>query len=350
MQPALIDVYQAQAQAMLAPEIWQYLQSGAGLGKNLTANLEAWQAVKLMPRPLQSLANANTNCTMFGETWAHPFLLAPIAYQKLFHPQAESGVAMAANAQQGQMLVSSLASQPLQSIIEAAQQPLWFQLYWQGDRETTLRLVKRALFCGYRAVVFTVDAPVKQALMTLPQEIQAVNLERPLKPNLIAEGQSEVFDGWMAQAPTWQDVEWLRQQIKEPLLLKGILHPDDAREAVRLGCDGIIVSNHGGRVLDTTPTVTEMLPKIVAAVDGKCKIIADSGIRSGQDAFKALALGADAVCIGRPYLYGLTAEGAMGVAKVIRVMRDELEITMALTGVNHLTAIKNVQLYSGTQP
>lgn len=345
MQQHLLGAYQQEAEKVLKPEIWQYLSSGSGQQKNLSANPEAWQALKLMPRPLQALANANTNCSMYGETWAHPFLLAPIAYQKLFHPQAESGVAMAANAQQGQMLVSSLASQPLENIVEAAQQPLWFQLYWQGDRETTLRLVKRALFCGYSAVVFTVDAPVKQALMTLPEEIQAVNLERPLKPNPIAAGQSEVFDGWMVQAPTWEDVDWLRQQIKVPLLLKGILHPDDALKAVRLGCDGIIVSNHGGRVLDNTPTVTEMLPQIAEVVNGKCKMIADSGIRSGQDAFKALALGADAVCIGRPYIWGLAAEGAMGVAKVIRVMRDELEITMALTGVSNLPAIKNVQLY-----
>lgn len=345
MQQHLLTSYQQQAESSLAPEIWQYLSVGSGQGKNLTDNVSAWQTLKLMPRPLQSLASANTNCTMFGETWAHPFLLAPIAYQKLFHVQAEGGVAMAANAQQGQMLVSSLASQPLEIIIQAAQQPLWFQLYWQGNREATLRLVKRALFCGYRAVVFTVDAPVKQALMALPENIQAVNLEKPLKPNPIAAGQSEVFDGWMAQAPTWDDVDWLRQQIKVPLLLKGILHPDDAREAVRLGCDGIIVSNHGGRVLDTTPTVPEVLPAIVKIVGTQTKIIVDSGIRSGQDAFKALALGADAVCIGRPYVWGLVAEGAIGVAKVIRVMRDELEITMALTGVRNLPDIKNIQLY-----
>lgn len=345
MQQHLLEIYQQEAEKILKPEIWRYLSSGSGQGKNLTDNIAAWQALKLMPRPLQSLAAANTNCTLFGETWSHPFLLAPVAYQKLFHVQAEGGVAMAANAQQGQMLVSSLASQPLENIIEAAQQPLWFQLYWQGDRDTTLRLVKRALFCGYRAVVFTVDAPVKQALMTLPENIQAVNLEKPLKPKAITAGQSEVFDGWMTQAPTWEDVDWLRQQISAPFLLKGILHPKDAIEAVRLGCDGIIVSNHGGRVLDTTPTVPEVLPAIVKAVGTQTKIIVDSGIRSGQDAFKALALGADAVCIGRPYIWGLAAEGAIGVAKVVRVMRDELEITMALTGVSNLPDIKNIQLY-----
>lgn len=345
MQQHLLDTYRRQAESTLAPEIWQYLSAGSEQEKNLTDNTSAWQQLKLMPRPLQTLASASTHCTIFGETWAHPFLLAPIAYQKLFHMQAEGGVAMAANAQQGQMLVSSLASQPLESIIEAAQQPLWFQLYWQGDRDATLRLVKRALFCGYSAVVFTVDAPVKQALMTLPENIQAVNLDKPLMPNPIAEGQSEVFDGWMAQAPTWQDVDWLRQQIKVPLILKGILHPDDALEAVRLGCDGIIVSNHGGRVLDTTPTVAQMLPHIAKVVGIQTKIIVDSGIRSGQDAFKALALGADAVCIGRPYVWGLAAEGAIGVAKVIRVMRDELEIIMALTGVRNLPEIKNIQLY-----
>jgi 4-hydroxymandelate oxidase len=341
----LLSHYGQQAQAKLPAAIWHYLQSDAGAGHQLHANEMAWQAQKLMPRPLQKLHNASTACEMFGERWAHPILLAPVAYQKLFHEDGEIGTAVACNAQQGQMMVSSLASQTIEHIIQQAQQPLWFQLYWQGDRARTLALLQKALVSGASAIVFTVDAPVKQSLMDLPEGVSAVNLAQALAPRPIGSGQSNVFDGWMSQAPTWEDVQWLRQQVTVPLLLKGLMHVDDARRAVDVGCEGIVVSNHGGRVLDNTPTVTAVLPQIVSAVGGQCKILVDSGIRSGQDTFKALAMGADAVCIGRPYIWGLATEGAMGVAKVIRWMRDELEMTMALTGVSSLEDIRQLALY-----
>jgi 4-hydroxymandelate oxidase len=342
--PHVLQHFAQQAQDKLADTVWHYLQSDAGFGQQLLANEQGWHAKKLLPRPLQPLHEPNTICQMFDETWLHPILLAPVAYQTLFHEDGEIGTAVACNAQGGQMMVSSLASQPLENIMAQAQQPLWFQLYWQGDRERTHTLLQKALMAGYSAVVFTVDAPVKQAVMDLPPHVSAVNLEQPLAPKPLLQGQSQVFDGWMQQAPTWDDVQWLRQQISKPLLLKGIMHVEDARRAVAIGCEGIIVSNHGGRVLDGTPTVTEVLPLIAAAVGGQCKLIADSGIRSGQDAFKAIALGADAVCIGRPYVWGLAIEGALGVAKVLRWMRDELEMTMALTGVSNLQEIKHVNL------
>jgi 4-hydroxymandelate oxidase len=341
----LLSHYAQQAQAKLPAAIWHYLQSDAGNGYQLNTNEVAWQARKLVPRPLRALQNANTVCEMFGERWAHPLLLAPVAYQKLFHSDGEIGAAIACNAQQGQMMVSSLASLPVEVIIQQAQQPLWFQLYWQGDRDRTLLLLQKVIASGASAIVFTVDAPVKQSLMDLPEGISAVNLVQALAPRPIAAGQSNVFDGWMSQAPTWEDVEWLRKQLTVPLLVKGLMHVDDARRAVDLGCDGIVVSNHGGRVLDNTPTVAAMLPEVVSEVGGQCKILVDSGIRSGQDVFKALAMGADAVCIGRPYVWGLATEGAMGVAKVIRWIRDELEMTMALTGVSNLSDIRQVDLY-----
>lgn len=340
----LLQYYAQQAQSKLSDTVWHYLQSDAGFGRQLIANEQGWQTPKLLPRPLSQLTHPTTACRMFGEEWAHPMMLAPVAYQTLFHADGEIGSAVACNAQQGQMMVSSLASQPLNDIRTQAQQALWFQLYWQGDRARTLTLLQKALAAGYCAVVFTVDAPVKQAVMDLPETVSAVNLQQPLAPNALQPGQSQVFDGWMVQAPTWDDVRWLRQQVSVPLLIKGIMHTDDAKRAVDMGCDGIVISNHGGRVLEGTPTVAEVLPMIAAAVGGQCKLIADSGIRSGQDVFKALALGADAVCIGRPYIWGLSTEGALGVAKVIRWLRDELEMTMALTGVSNLQEIKHVNL------
>lgn len=332
--------YVAYAQPRLTSEVWRYLEDGAGKGLTLQANTRAFDEVKLMPRPLSKVKGGNTRLSLFGQTFDHPFILAPIAYQRLFHPDGEQAGAMAANAQSGQMIVSSLASQTLEEVIEAAGQPLWFQLYWQGDRARTLRLLNRALTAGYNAVMVTVDAPVKQAVMRLPAHVKAINLEAALQPLALNANQSMVFDGWMAHAPTWEDLAWLRDQIKVPLLVKGILHPDDATQVLRIGCEGVIVSNHGGRVLDTTPTSLQMLPEVINALSTKAMVLFDSGIRSGQDAYKALALGADAVLIGRPYIWGLASAGAIGVAHVLRLMRDELELTMALSGVGCLDAIK----------
>jgi 4-hydroxymandelate oxidase len=329
------------AQVRVTENVWTYLQGAAGKALTLEANRIAFNAIDLTPRPLAKLNNPNTQLILFNQTYAHPLFLAPIAYQRLFHQDGELATAMASNAQAGQMLVSSLASQTLENIIEAAQQPLWFQLYWQGNRERTLRLVNRALSAGYAAVMFTVDAPVKQAVIDLPESIRAVNQESPLQPSVLSPKQSMVFDGWMTQAPTWEDLTWLRDQVKVPLIVKGILHADDALQVEAIGCEGLVVSNHGGRVMDGTPTSLARLPVIKKVLSNKTKIFFDSGIRTGQDAYKALALGADMVMIGRPYVWGLATAGAIGVAQVIRIMRDELEMTMALTGVSDLALIEH---------
>jgi len=337
--------YLSHAQPRLSPEILHYLEGGSGKGISLKANLDAFDHVQLMSRPLADVRGGHTRLSLFGQNFEHPLLLAPIAYQRLFHDHGEKVSAMAANAQAGQMVVSSLASQSLEEIIEAAGQPLWFQLYWQGDRPRTLRLLNRALSAGYNAVMFTVDAPVKQAVMALPDGVRAVNLESPLSQPPVQGHQSLVFDGWMTQAPSWDDVAWLRDQIKVPLLVKGVLHTEDVASVLRLGCDGLVVSNHGGRVLDGVPSSLAVLPEIANMVAGKACLLFDSGIRRGQDAFKALALGADAVMIGRPYIWGLSVAGALGVAHVIRLMRDELEMTMALAGAATLSDIKVNHLY-----
>jgi 4-hydroxymandelate oxidase len=333
--------YLPHAEGRLSKEVWQYLQSGTGQGFTSAKNRKVFEDISLMPRPLSDVGGGNTHVELFGQSFDHPVILAPLAYQRLFYPDGEIAAALACVAQGGQMVVSSLASQTLETIIEAAEQALWFQLYWQADRETTLRLVKRAITAGYSAIMFTVDAPVKQAAIALPKDISAVNLEAPIALTQEGTGESVVFDGWMQQAPGWDDLMWLRDQITVPLIIKGILHPDDAERAVSLGCDGVVVSNHGGRVLDGVPGSLQMLPEITRAVSGKAKILFDSGVRNGQDVFKALALGADAVMVGRPYIWGLSTCGALGVAHVIRLMRDELEMTMALSGAKNLQALKS---------
>jgi 4-hydroxymandelate oxidase len=322
------------AEARLAEPIRHYLQDGDD-----GDNERALAAIRLLPRPLRDVRGGHTRLTLCGQSLDHPILLAPVAYQRLFHAEGETASAMAAAAQGGQCLISGLASQSFTAICQAGKSNSghgpWFQLYWQGERPRTLRLLQRAVAAGCSAVVLTVDAPVKVATLPLPDEISAVNLE-PFAPPAPATGGSAVFDGWMAQAPTWDDLAWLRLQTSLPLLIKGILHSDDAARAIDAGCDGIVVSNHGGRVINGTSASIDALPHIVRRVAGRVPVLFDSGIRHGRDVFVALARGATAVLIGRPYIWGLTANGAMGVAHVIRLLRDELEMTMALTGCAHL--------------
>lgn len=323
--------YRPLAAARLDAAVREYLEAGCGAERTLAGNADAFARWQLLSRPLADVRGGHTRCTLFGRELEHPFLLAPVAYQRLFHPDGELASAAAADAQGGLFVASSLASRPFAEIAAASGRALWFQLYWQGDRPRTLRLLRRAQAAGCTAVMFTVDAPVKLATLQLAGEVAAVNLEAPLAPLPLSPGASAVFAGWMTQAPSWDDLAWLREQVDAPLLLKGVLHPADAQRALALGCDGLVVSNHGGRVLDGMPPALDVLPEIVAAAGGR-PVLFDSGIRTGSDAFKALALGAAAVLVGRPYIWGLAAAGAMGVAHVLRLMRDELEMTMALTG------------------
>jgi 4-hydroxymandelate oxidase len=347
--PAAIETagdYEAHAAARLDPVAWRYLQDGSGKGLTLAANRRAFEAASLLPRPLVDVRGGHTRLNLFGQTLAHPIMLAPIAYQRLFHADGECASAMAAAAQGGAFWVSSLASQTLESIADASRQTggaPWFQLYWQGERASTLRLARRAEAAGYPVLMLTVDAPVKLATLQLPGSVQAVNLERPLTADPPPPNGSPVFDGWMARAPTWDDLDWLRDQLRQPLILKGILHPDDAEHAIRLGCDGLVVSNHGGRVLDGAPASLDALPAILARVAGRVPVLLDSGIRDGRDVFKALSLGASAVLLGRPYIWGLASAGALGVAHVIRLLRDELEMSMALCGGKTLACLNMSQ-------
>lgn len=340
------------AQARLAPELWAYLAQG-----DSGRNQQALERICIMPRPLRHLQSGHTGLTLFGQRFDHPFLLAPIAYQRLFHNDGEIGTALAAGAQGAGLVVSSLASQTLEDIALAMRQSggrhsggtsPWFQLYWQGNRERTLTLLHRAEQAGYAAMMFTVDAPVKVVSLHLPDGVRAVNLPASRGTNDGHETKSEqllrgssVFQTWMSQAPTWEDVAWLREQTELPLLIKGLLHPRDAEQAVSSGCDGILVSNHGERVLHGAPTSLASLPAIVKTVNGRVPILFDSGIRSGRDAFVALAFGATAVMVGRPYVAGLVCGGALGVAHVIRLLRDELELTMALAGCAELRDINH---------
>lgn len=330
LHPSPLADLERRARALVPAEVWRYLQQGSGRGLTLARNREAFGRQVLMPRPLADMRHGSTTVELFGRTLPHPLMLAPVAYQRLFHADGEIGTAMAAQAQDTLMVVSSLSSQPLEQIAATGVR-WWFQLYWQGTRDRTLRLLRRAELAGAQAIVFTVDAPVKSASLELPAGIEAVNLEPT--PAEVGAG---VFTGWMQQAPRWDDLDWLRGQTPLPLCVKGLLHVDDALRAARLGADAIGVSNHGGRVLDGTPAALDVLPAMVQALGPATPILFDSGIRSGHDALVALQRGARAVMVGRPAIWGLAAEGALGVARVLRILRDELEMAMALCGQSDL--------------
>lgn len=342
--------YEQRAIGHMDAAAWAYLQGGAADERTIQANLNAWATCNLQPRVLADMRGGHTRCTLFGETLAHPIILAPVASQRLFHSEGELATTLAASVMQGVAVVSTQASHRLEDIAHhnqsLGQGLLWFQLYWQGSRDATLALLKRAETADYRALVLTVDAPVsgarnreQRAGFNLPANMANLNVP-PTPLPLVPEDGSVVFDSLMTVAPTWDDVAWLVKQTSLPIVFKGILHPADAIRAIDVGASGIVVSNHGGRVLDSVTATFHALPEVAKAVNGAVPVLVDGGIRRGTDIIKARALGATAVMIGRPYIHALSVAGALGVAHLIRLLREELEIAMALTGCKTLEDIQ----------
>jgi len=354
--------FEAPAQARVDAAAWAYLNGGAADEITLRANRAAWDAIRLQPRVLRDLSNGHTRTTLLGRELRHPILLAPIAYQRLFHPDGELAIAHAAAAQGAGLVLSAQASAAMETVAapmraDSGAGPLWFQLYWRDDRDFMRALLRRIEAAGFEALVLTVDAPVHGARdrerrigFKLPDDIRAVNLGGVKKPLDLQPGQSALFDGLMPRAATWCEVDWLRAETELPLLLKGVTHADDAREAVARGVAGLVISNHGGRALDTLPPTAELLPPIRAAVGPTLPLLVDGGIRRGTDVLKAIALGANAVLLGRPYAHALAASGALGVAHALRLLRDEFEIAMALTGCKTLADAGPALLWPGNFP
>ena len=341
--------HELHAQKLLNANAWAYFSGAAADELTLAANRRSWDALTLWPRVLRKLSGGHTRSTLLGQPLASPILVAPTAYQCLAHPDGELATAYAAAALGCGLVLSTQASLPLESVAQAAlstpgRGPLWFQLYLQHDKGFTRELIARVEAAGYEALVLTIDAPTngardreRRAQFQLPAGIGAVNLQGqpPLPQAQLLPGQSALFDAMLHHAPSWDDIAWLKAQTRLPVVLKGILHPADAVQAAQLGADALIVSNHGGRTLDTAPATAIALPKVIQALRNQhlqLPVLVDGGLRRGTDVLKALALGADAVLIGRPVLWGLANAGAAGVAHVLRLLRDELEIAMALTG------------------
>jgi 4-hydroxymandelate oxidase len=325
-----IHDYEALAEKRVAHGAWERIQGGAADEHTLRWNVEAYQRIRLRPRVLVDVSKLDTRVRLFGQDLAYPIILAPTGGQKLIHPEGELAVTRGAADVGAISVISSSASMRVEDIAKQAKGPVWFQLYVQPDRGFTRDLVQRAEASGCRALEVTVDSPTHGA-RNREFRAQASMPVREL-PNLPGKN-------YLDPTLTWKDIEWLRGFTRTPVLLKGILNPDDADIAARSGVAGIIVSNHGARNLDTAPATIDALPAVVERIAGRMPVLVDGGIRRGTDVLKALALGATAVQIGRPYLYGLGVAGADGVKRVVEILRSEFEMAMMLTGRPTLKSI-----------
>ncbi|MFC7479067.1 alpha-hydroxy acid oxidase [Luedemannella flava] len=344
------------AAAALPVDIWDFVAGGSGAELTLAANRDALNRVQLVPRLLRDVSRCTTDTVLLGQPARAPMAIAPIAYQRLVHPDGELAAARAARDAGVPFIASTLSSVSIEELA-AVGGNLWFQLYWLRDTGHTMDLVRRAEEAGCTGIVLTVDVPwmgrrlrdVRNAF-GLPEDVRAANFgelstahQRRSSQSAVAVHTSEAF----SSAVTWASVDLLRARTALPLALKGILAPEDARQAVGAGVDAIVVSNHGGRQLDGAIPSIDALPAVVAAVDGAVEVLMDSGIRTGTDILKALALGASGVLIGRPLMWGLAMGGQAGAEQVLRLLAEELRDALGLAGCDSVAAAPSV---NGARP
>jgi 4-hydroxymandelate oxidase len=344
MQPINLDDYERQAHERLPQMVFDYYFGGAGDEHSVRENRLAWQHLRLRPRVLVDVGSRDLSTTVLGQPLTFPVMTAPCAFNALAHPDGELAVARAATAAGIIQVVSTAGTYSLEEIAAAAPTGArWFQLYCYRDRSVTAGLVERAVTAGYRALCLTVDAPLvgrrdrdTRNCFGLPPGMTWKNLEQVGLDQMEAGDQgsalvqyiSEIWDPRL----TWEAIEWLRDLSPLPLVVKGILTAEDARRAVDHGAAAIVVSNHGGRQLDGTLTTVEALEEIADEVGSEVELLVDGGIRRGGDILRALALGARAVLIGRPYLWALATGGQSAVEHMLSILRDELDLDMALSG------------------
>ena len=342
--------FEAEAKQRIAEPGWGYYASGADDQITLRENRAAFARIALHYRVLVDVRRCDTAAQVLGAQLRAPVIVAPTAFQRLAHPDGELATVRAAGAAGSVMILSSLSTVAVDEVVAAATGPVWFQLYVYRDRAITAALVAQAEAAGCEAIVLTVDAPrlgrrerdVRNRFH-LPPGVSARNLlpagygaiDRPDQGS----GLAVHFGDLIEPGLTWDDLAWLRGLSSLPLVIKGIVRADDAARAVEHGVDAIVVSNHGGRQLDTAVATLDALEPIVAAVDGRLPILIDGGVRRGTDVVKALALGARAVCVGRPVLWGLAVDGEAGAFHVLELLREELELAMALSGARSVAEL-----------
>nr|WP_304219476.1 alpha-hydroxy acid oxidase [Fredinandcohnia onubensis] len=357
--PVSYEELEQEAKKKMSVGGFGYVRSGAGGEVTLRENQESFAKYSIVPRVLRDVSNIDTSITLFGKTYPHPFLLAPVGMLKLAHEEAELAVSKAAAAYQVPFVQSTVSSYSIEDVAEVSgNSSKWFQLYWSNNKEISFNMVKRAEEAGYEAIVLTVDTvmmgwreeDMKNRFSPLRQGVGKANYEQdPVFLSSLDSQDSEsiiqgILDNIHHPSLNWTHVVELKERTSLPILLKGILSPDDARLAVENGVDGVIVSNHGGRQLDGVIAAIDALPHIVEEIKGEIPVLFDSGIRRGSDIVKALTLGADAVFIGRPFVYGLAAAGQKGVEKVIGNFIQDTKVSIALAGVSCVKDLKTIEL------
>jgi len=346
--------YEAAAKQILDAPTLAYIAGGSGDETTLQANQTAFKRSQLQQRAFAEFSQASTQIKLLNTRLRHPILLAPVAAQSLVHPDGEIATAQAAEALEAGMIISTRTSKPLDAINQVMRQNKWFQLYFQPEHKTTASLIKQAEENGAEAIVVTLDSPIQsvslraqKAGFTLPAHAQPALLKHITPPQHIhlTPDDSVIFQGLMQQAPALKDIEWLINQTHLPVLVKGVMALDEIDQLRAIGIQGLVVSNHGGRALDSVPDSLRLLAVMRAHTGKDFPLLFDGGVRSGYDAFKAIATGANAVCIGRLQLYALAVNGAQGVAHVLKLLRDELELCMALTGCTRIADISEKCLW-----
>ena len=338
--PANVADFAARARAILPPATFDYITTGSTDEVTLRDNVAAFQRLRLLPPLLAGVDEVSLSTTLLGTPVRLPIVLAPVAGQSLFHRDGVLASARAAAAAGTILGVSSSAGHSVEEVAEATEGPKWFQLYVPRDREIARRVVERVERAGYRALILTVDLGErkdadKRNRFALPRERllkQLTDMGFPVRPDMTLAELNAVNDQAWDPSLSWEVFDWLRSITRLPLLVKGVLRPEDADRAVRLGLDGIVVSNHGGRRLDGVPASIDQLEQVVGAVKGRATVLLDSGVRRGTDVLKALALGAQGVLIGRPYAWALAAAGEEGVTQLLTLLREELEVALQACG------------------
>jgi lactate 2-monooxygenase len=390
--PTDATMLEQRARKSMPSEAFAYIAGGAGTGATVRANREAFDAWRIVPRMLRDVSGRDSSVELFGRRLPSPFLLCPVGVLEMVHDEADLAVARAAAAEDVPMIFSNQASRPMEACANAlGSSPRWFQLYWSIENELVESFVRRAEACGCEAIVVTLDTtllgwrtrdldiaylpflrgkgiaqytsdPVfRRIIATSPVELPPDEQPKPTPAALktliqLTRAYPDRFASalrsgharaavqtfvriYSRPSLTWDDLPFLRERTKLPILLKGILHPDDAARAVAEGMDGVIVSNHGGRQVDGAIATIDALPGVVKAVGGRVPVILDSGVRGGADAFKALALGATAVGVGRPYAYALAIAGEAGVRELLQNLKADFDLTLGLSGCRSVAEI-----------
>jgi 4-hydroxymandelate oxidase len=352
--PVNLDEYEVLAKDRLPPMVFDFFAGGAWDEWTLDENRRAYDRWAVRPRILVDVSRVDTTLTLVGQAMTSPILVAPTAYQRMAHPEGELAMARGALESDVTMVVSTVATCTLEEIA-ATGVARWFQLYYQRDRAVNEELVRRAEAAGYEALMLTVDAPVlgrrerdERNGLVFPPDIRMMNLPEPEVPVADSGSSQQLQFTEMKSVETWDDVAWLRSVTSLPLVLKGVMNGPDAVRAAEAGAVAVVVSNHGGRQLDGAPATLDALPEVVDAAGDRLEVLVDGGIRRGVHVLKALSLGARAVMVGRPPLWGLSVDGSAGVARVLQMLREELQRAMALAGVPSLGAVdRSVVVPSG---